>query len=110
VHNTNDQSFVRVNDTSDSTNIDVSATVVIDAFNVNGAVGFEFNADVVSGYSTVRASIYERRRYTVVVFFMIRHLVFYTCRVDGTCRIFGHNPTNISWWKLVRTTPLCCIY
>jgi hypothetical protein len=45
---TNDRAFVRMDDASYSTNIDVSTAMIIYALNVNGAIGFEYNADIVS--------------------------------------------------------------
>jgi hypothetical protein len=69
--------------------------MIIYALNINGAVGFEYNANIVSSNTAVGTSIYEGRRNTVV-FFVVGHFVFYTSRVYGEFRIFGHNSTDIS--------------
>jgi hypothetical protein len=61
MHYTNDRAFVCMDDTSYSTNIDVSTAMIIYALNVDGAIGFEYNADIVSGDAAISTSIHEGR-------------------------------------------------
>jgi hypothetical protein len=55
-----------MNDASYSTNVDIGTSMIIDALNVNGAVGFEYNANIVSGDAAISASVYKAEAYTVV--------------------------------------------
>jgi hypothetical protein len=61
MHDTNDQAFVHMDDASYSTNIDVSTAMIIYALYVDGAIGFEYNADISSGDATVSTSIHKGR-------------------------------------------------
>jgi hypothetical protein len=97
-----------MDDASYSTNVDIGTSMIIYALNVNGAVGFEYNMNIVAGDAAVSASVYEGRGYTVV-FFVVRHLILYTCRMYGTFRTFRYDSMYVAWWKRTRATPLCCI-
>jgi hypothetical protein len=96
IHDTNDGSFIRMDDSSNSTNVNIGTAMIIYALNVNSTVGLDDNTNVVSSDAAVSTSVYEGRGYTVV-FFVVTHIIFYTCRVYGTLRVLGHNSTYVSW-------------
>jgi hypothetical protein len=50
-----------MDDASYSTNVDIGTSMIIYALNVNGAVGFEYNANIFSGDTAASASVCEGR-------------------------------------------------
>jgi hypothetical protein len=105
VHNAYNGSLMGLNDTANSTNINISTLVLIYALDVDSTVVFKYNTHIVTGAAAISTSIYEIRLNTIM-FFVVGRLIFYTCGVYSMFRVFGHNPTDISKWKLSRSTPL----
>ena len=58
MHDTNDGSFIRLYDSSNSSNVNIGTSVVIYALNVYGAIGFEYNANIVTGDAAIGPSVY----------------------------------------------------
>jgi hypothetical protein len=50
-----------MNDASYSINVDIGTSVIIYALDINGAIGFEYNTNIISGDAAVSISIYEGR-------------------------------------------------
>jgi hypothetical protein len=81
--NTNNGSFVCLNDATDCTDLNICTTVVTYAPYINSTVCFEYDTYITTGDTTISSSIDERGQNTKVLF-MVRYLVFNTSTMYGT--------------------------
>jgi hypothetical protein len=59
MHNANDRTFLSLDYSTNSANINVSALMIIYSSNVNSASSFEDDMDVFTGHITISTSINE---------------------------------------------------
>jgi len=60
MHDTNNGSFGRSNDSGDGTNLDISHLMVVDALDVNGTITGSNDLDIITGHTTISSPIHKR--------------------------------------------------
>jgi hypothetical protein len=58
MHDTDDGFFIRLYDSSNSSNVNIGTLVVIYALNVHGAIGFDYNVNIVTGDAAIGPFVY----------------------------------------------------